>query len=113
MEKDDLFGEAIYVYTDGQAVADGVLVDISNCGLMHNEVLIDRTTNSVWADFMEPFKEDDRVEGFRMVMRFLLPTAVDNDGDGYLLVVNGDGAKKMWLVRNERNHYTLMYPEDY
>lgn len=119
----------IYQYTDEQAVKDGVLVPIEYLHhvkaawpVMYNKRPVDRLTIAVWQDIcrmMLPTDCEDPEHGtghdpehvkealLDIMNRF--PHSADNE------LVSGEVPPlgTLWLMRNERNAWTLMYPSDY
>ena len=57
MTKDE-WGEpiSIYIYTDEQALEDGVLVNIEKASISFRGKLVNRMSSALWTDF-EPFLE--------------------------------------------------------
>ena len=51
---EDLFGEVIYAYTRKQALADGVLIDVSNMAKEAGIRFPVAVTSAVWHDFIVP-----------------------------------------------------------
>jgi hypothetical protein len=107
--------DVISTYSDEQAVEDGVLVDIKELGLNFNGTLIDRMTNTVYVHLLNMANEiENKLAFIQQTITERLITAHDPDGDGYLIVIPQKGREeKLWLIRNERDNYTLMFPEDY
>lgn len=104
-------GEVVYEYTDDQAVEDGVLADIGHLGLKCNGEIVNRATASVMYEARHAGVGDDA--DLAKWLGSLIATAVDNEGDGYLLVIATQGTTpKMWVVHNGQG-YTIMLPEDY
>ena len=99
----DLFGDPIDVYTDADALADGVLADIGPLGLHFNGKPLNRITGGLLADF-RPFLNGglDLASTLRTKLRYAY-----YKGDIWQVPPG------LWLVENERGGWTLMRPEDY
>jgi hypothetical protein len=102
----EVFGAPIVVYTDEEAVADGVLVPIAADGG------VNRITRAVFDQFAKPIG-DPRACVFDVtplmdVIRTML--AVKPDRDWRTGSYHG---WDLWLVPNEVGGLTLMFPEDY
>jgi hypothetical protein len=104
----DLSGEPISVYSDAQAVDDGVLVAFRGPGG------VNRVTRAVFDHFTEPMGHSP------------LTNAVTNVGplmDAIRAILKQEPdrgwrtgmyrGKTLWLVPNEVGGLTLMFPEDY
>ena len=98
----------IYEYTDAQAIDDGVLAEVS-CGA------VNRVTSAVIYHFAR--RMEDLPEGeVRFDMTPLMATIravreVTPDEDGWRKSTYE--GKELWLVPNEVQGLTLMFPEDY
>jgi len=115
---EEMFGEPISVYTDAEAVEDGVLVDIGARAHFLG-FPVNRMTGNLFED-LKPFAEDDvalHADDFSEALASILrtkcqlakgdPGNTGEIGDIYTL------PPKLWLVRNEVGGWTAMYPEDY
>ena len=115
---EDFFGEPISVYTDAEAIEDGVLVDIGARARFLG-LPVNRMTGHLFQD-LKPFAEDDVAlhgDDFSEALASILrtkcqlakgdPGNTGEIGDIYTL------PPKLWLVRNEVGGWTAMYPEDY
>jgi len=114
--------DIISVYTDEQALEDGILVDITEINLSFLGIPITRMTITLWADF-EPFTKAEEewevrgmtipavssMEKLRKIIRTKLAYAKGSDGL-YLLPGGND---KIWLIINEIGTWTLLYASDY
>ena len=106
--------EIISVYTDAQAVSDGVLVDISSWRLQFRGRPVNRMTRTVWSE-LEPFVQVEVDAGLypdvATALRHMVPTKLRFAGE------NGGDIVKVpawyWLLENEVGGWTLMRPEDY
>ena len=101
--------EIISEYTDAQAREDGVLVEVS-CGA------VNRVTRAVFDHFARPMGIEP-ASGL-MQYDFTPVTAaiqavlgVTPAADGWR--ISTYGGKELWLVPNEVQGFTLMFPDDY
>lgn len=90
--------EIIYSYDDAQAVADGVLHKVS---ILTPHGLVDRVTAAVFFHFKD---KEELADTARRIMQ-------EEDDDG-MRVLNQD-TQVFWCMKNERNGWTLMFPDDY
>jgi hypothetical protein len=101
-------GKIVFEYTDGQAVEDSVLVEVSYGA-------VNRVTSAVFYHFARPMeKSPDELEAFDITpvmaaIRAVLGVTADEDG---WRQCSYEG-KELWLVPNEVHGLTLMFPEDY
>ena len=101
----DLFGEPIIVYTDRQALEDGVLVSVPGGS-------VNRVTRAVF-DYFVKYIGDPRhkvmdITPLMEAIRFMLTLPRVDDWR------TGDyQGKRLWLIPNEVGGLTLMFPEDY
>ena len=121
----EFFGEPISVYTDQDALSDGTLVDITSLNLTFESKPVNRMTgNLFWSkqpdyplsteqtiEFCETCSEDEEPINFDMqaFARDLAEALKQAAGDGRLRTIPPD----MWLVENEVNGWTLLFPSDY
>jgi len=104
----EFFGEPISVYTDAQALADGVLVGVSSLGVGFKGMPINRITQHLWADFEPLYTNEGGLN--RETVADALRTKCEmatNRGGIWTLPPN------LWLIENEVGGWTLMYPSDY
>ncbi|MEE9293997.1 MAG: hypothetical protein V3W34_03395 [Phycisphaerae bacterium] len=99
--------EVISVYTDDDAVTDGVLVDIAHLGLVFQEHPVNRLTCGLYEDLREclPGVRPETDE-----LRSMLWTKLQRcyfKGDIWQVPPG------WWLMDNEISGWTLMRPEDY
>jgi len=111
-DEDGLFTEAdlIYAYTDADAIADGVLVDIKSFRLSLNGLSVNRITRNLYDELMKyALHRDNALNGMlkAKIEHASVPEGSHNDGYFYSLPSN------IWAIRNEIDGYTLMFPEDY
>ena len=108
MDFSEFFGEPISVYSDAQAIEDGVLVDVSSLNVSFGEMPINRMTKHLWAEFEPLFTTNGRLnlEALAKALRTKCEMAVYRGGIWTL-------PPHLWLIENEVGGWTLMYPEDY
>ncbi|SRR6266704_1258776 len=113
---DDFFGEPISVYTDAEAIEDGILVDLTQfCVVQFLGFVVNRMTSHLFDD-LKPFAEVPD-GNFKKALASILRTkcslaqgSPDNTGEiGDIWRIPPD----LWLVRNEVGGWTAMHPEDY
>lgn len=103
---DDIFGEPISIYTDQQALDDGVLVTINDQGG------VNRVTCAVFDHFVKPIG-DPALKEFNLspLLQAIRAMRQITPDDGWRTGEH-DG-KILWLIPNEVGGLTLMFPEDY
>jgi len=112
MNFQEFFGEPISIYTDADALDDGVLVDISSLNVRFHNRRINRLTSHAWEEFkpflIQPGDEDEQVDlnELKSILQTKLQYAYFK-GDIWQLPPG------LWLIENEVNGWTLMFPEDY
>ena len=99
----EIFGPPIDVYTDAQALGDGVLVDIGPLAVHFHGRPVNRMTGGLWGDF-KPFALDGAA--LARTLRVKLRYAFFR-GDIWQVPPG------LWLIENEIGGWTLMRPEDY
>jgi hypothetical protein len=118
--EDEFWGEPIDIYSDAEALDDGVLVDLTQFRpILFQGLPINRMTSHLFED-LRPFAEScvpDCDGDFGKSLASILQAKVSfaqgdpgntgNIGDIYKLPPN------LWLVRNEVGGWTAMFPEDY
>jgi hypothetical protein len=97
------WGELIDAYTDGDALRDGLLIDVSGLQIKVGGMLVNRVTQAVWQQECHAHK--DRLLD-RLVNHWLPTARTDQD---WLILADS----KLWLIPNETGGYTLLYPSDY
>ena len=106
----EFFGEPISIYTDADALSDGVLVDISSLNLTFESKPVNRITVTLFITMEQQYPTADGsaidFEAFGRAMAAKLQTAT---GEGRLRTILPD----VWLVENEIDGWTLMLPSDY
>lgn len=108
-DEEPLFGEPIYAYTDEQALEDGLLVAIPGEGG------VNRVTRAVFDHFTQPIGESQEtgpvinitplMDAIRTMLKY------PPDSDGWRTTTHDQ--KELWLIPNEVNGLTLMFPDDY
>ncbi|MCA1695288.1 MAG: hypothetical protein LC749_11450 [Actinobacteria bacterium] len=118
-------------YTDDQAVADGVLVDLPTLGVhvFFEAEPITRMSSSLFdalAGHVGGGSESEQASAYQALLSFLVAGAIDVDllctpiGEGEATghmyqsqhPFHALGCKRVWLQRNGRG-FTVMLPEDY
>lgn len=77
----EFFGEPIFIYTRAQAIADGMLVDVTEIARKHGYKCDTALTRAVFSQFVEvdPFIDNDPThEAIRRVLRAIHKQAIDN-----------------------------------
>ena len=101
------FGNVISAYTDADALADGVLVQISAAP-------VNRVTRAVFDHFASPLGSSPvtgQVTDIGPLLEAIRAMLAVKEDDG--LRCGTYQGKKLWLVPNEVDGLTLMFPEDY
>lgn len=110
------------IYTDLDAISDGTLVDISAIGLRCADRHVDRVTRGVWVWLAENLPS---IPSYVLLLKVALAGAKDTAGDGepegYLYELPTTVTvqeievpiEPLWLVANERDALTLMFPNEY
>ncbi|HSE98687.1 MAG TPA: hypothetical protein VLD57_10525 [Blastocatellia bacterium] len=108
MDFSEFFGEPISVYSDAQAIEDGVLVDVSSLNVSFARMPINRMTKHLWAEFEPLFTTNGAMDlgALAKALRTKCEMAVYRGGIWTL-------PPHLWLIENEVGGWTLMYPEDY
>ena len=104
---DELFGN-IYVYTDAQALDDGVLVAVPGDGG------VNRVTSAVFDHFTESLGTSPitgTVTNIGPLMDAIRAMLAIEPDDGWR--VGEYQGRELWLIPNEVGGLTLMFPEDY
>ena len=102
---DDIFGEPISVYSQAQAIADGVLLLLTRIG----DVPIVATSNAFHTLGME-----NQIKAVAIIREGLLALQKPDDEDSeYMrLRVLYDRGTKYWVIHNGEG-VTVLLPEDY
>jgi type I site-specific restriction endonuclease len=104
-ERDDLFGKAIYVYSRAQAIADGVLVDVSKMAVSAGFKIPLAVTDTLWGTFIEWTAKDTQQQTHQdtdgrlwdvlSMLRFAVAKAQETDCIFYKLnIIPRDGKTK-------------------
>lgn len=101
----------ISVYTDQQAIEDGVLVDISQARVSFRGLPVNRMTRALWEEFKPFLTVADalslsEIAYLGKVLRTKLSLA-SYKGDIWQVPPG------LWLIENELGGWTIMKPEDY
>ena len=105
---DEFFGEPISTYTEQQALADGVLVAVPSDGG------VNRVTRAVFDHFTSSLGTSPitgsvaNITPLTDAIRAMLQIEPD---DGWR--VGEYQGRELWLIPNEMEGLTLMFPEDY
>ena len=113
----ECFGEVISVYTQEQAVEDGILMKnpfeyFEECNLI---------TANLWGYIEKKCKETcltEPIELLDIIMKkaehIYRKEKFKGDNDKNFFVIKGNGCfTSVWFVRNENRKLTAMCPEDY
>ena len=108
-QKEEIFPEVIYAYTQDQAIEDGVLVLVGYAAVgaqkSQERVVLTRT-------LFEQGYADEKVRRRLLIRGFALLLLVDpEDSPTMKLRVIEKG--KIWVIWNEGEGYTFLTPEDY
>lgn len=111
---ENFWGEAISIYTDTDAMEDGIVQDVSAFGVSFNGKIINRVT--VGAGLLLDL-ENKQTATTKNHLQFISdnsrPDGEDEDAWGIFEPHEKFGNEKLWLVSNEIKGYTLMLPEEY
>jgi hypothetical protein len=111
LEMNEQFGKTIFTYGRAQAIADGVLIDVTKMAKEAGFTFPVAVTESVWNDFIDWMDADTRQQTIQntdgrlwdvlSMLRFAIARASDTDCLFYkLLVISRDGkAKKAKLTQ--------------
>ncbi len=99
----EIFGDPIDVYTDAQALDDGVLVDLAPMGLSFRGRIVNRVTGGLFAALEQSVNGPGALKG---VLRAKLRYAIFKRDTWQV-------QPGLWLIANEVGGWTLMRPEDY
>ncbi len=106
--------EVISVYTDTDAIEDGVLSDVSKFQIRFNGKLINRMAVGVSA--LLGFENLDSAIQINRLQFISGNSKKDREGDDAWGIFEADpllGDEKLWLVGNELGGMTLMLPSEY
>lgn len=113
MNFQEFFGEPISIYTDADALEDGVLVDVSSLNVRFHNRLINRFTSNAWEAFRALLTKADEDEADETDMNELKSTLQSKLQAAYFKGDIWHLPPGLWLIENEVNGWTLMFPEDY
>ena len=110
----DFFGEIISCYTDADAIADGVIINVSAFGVIFNGLPINRMTDGA-AELLNLDKKDFSL--IKADLQFIADNSAkdreDADAWGIFEPHERFDNEKLWLVANEVEGYSLMMPNEY
>jgi hypothetical protein len=123
---EEFFGEPISVYTRAQAIADGVLVDVTEAAKQAGFRIPVALTAALWgtcqAEATEPDSVSERVRDVLWAARCRVAAALKNRRFG----IDGDEAVPLafsaciwrrsyraWIVFNPAEGFTIGFPEDF
>lgn len=102
--------EIISIYTDADALADGVLVNIAPLGITFQDQPVNRMTGTLWGDFQlthaDPQTGEMNTRALADNLHAKISMAAMRGGIWQL-------PSNLWLIENEMKGWTLMFPEDY
>lgn len=107
----------IYVYTDAQALADGVLVSVAGLPIttIHG-YRVNRVTRAVWETYTQLMGRSRLTRPVVDVTGLIdtLNAVIDKGttGPGDTLVGTAPDGRTLWCEPNEVGGYTAMFPED-
>jgi hypothetical protein len=93
LSADEFFGEVIFDYTNRDALADGVLIDISSYAVSFRGMPVNRMTQTLMVDFQELDLNDEQIASSLKTKCNLARC------DGGIWVV----PPGLWLIENEVN----------
>lgn len=109
----EFWGEPISVYTDADALGDGLLIDVSDLNVHFNGQIINRITFGA-DDIVKVFNAEKETAAADLLF-VSLNAKKDREGETAWGIFEPceKFPKKLWLVNNEVGGYTLMLPEEY
>lgn len=119
----EVFGEPISIYTDAQAVADGVLIPLlvgpQDTGHRITRSAFDELSDYYSAHGYPSYKTDDFYRFFFAELLPLVGAARAAYNEGSILTTNFDfqvvrqSEDRLWYLPNECGGVTMMLPSDY
>jgi hypothetical protein len=122
----ELFGNVIFSYTDGEAVADGVILPFilkgKDTGMRITSAAYEELKEHYRAKGYADYSEDQFKKFFFAEICALIPTAVREWGRGRVLTTNYDfrvegydpkKARQLWYEPNENSAITCLKPEEH
>ena len=101
--EEELFGEVISTYADGEAVEDGVLVALAGPGG------VNRVTRAIFDHFSQSMGIGvTNITPLMDAIRHMAAVEADRGWE-----TGKFQGKALWLIPNEVWGFTLMFPEDY
>ena len=111
---DVFFGEPISIYTDADALEDGILTDVSKFGVKFNNRIINRlTVGARVALDLENKQSCTIANNLKFIAENSKFDGVGDDAWGIFAPDARLGNERFWLIPNELDGYTLMLPEEY
>jgi hypothetical protein len=115
------FGDVIHTYSDAQALADGVVVDLPGMGVRvtFRGWRIERMSRALYEALqpsMEIAEEPHKAltSTLQTKLRYAVDTAAAGEERDYLYELPGGGEEqRIWLIRNELGSWTAMFSSDY
>jgi hypothetical protein len=106
-DDESTFGPPIYAYYDKDAVEDGLLVPVSG------DAGVNRVTRAVFEKYAVRIADSGatvfNIAPLMEIIRIMLNVEADRDGWRTATVDSRD----LWLIPNEVDGLTLMFPDDY
>jgi hypothetical protein len=105
------------VYTDAQALADGLLVDVTGLPIMPiHGYRVNRVTRAIWKAYTQPMGRS-RITGpvtdvTGLIEALNAAIGSGDTGPGDTLVGTAPDGREVWFELNDAGGYTAMFPED-
>ena len=111
---DDFWGEPISVYTDADAINDGIIHDVSEFGAEFNDLPVNRATIGVLIAMEMRNKQPVTIKHqLKYITENCRKDREDSDAWGIFEADKRLGNQKLWLIPNEVNGYTIILPNEY
>ena len=110
----NFWGEPISVYTDADALEDGILIDVADLNIEFNGRLINRVTCG--AEAVLKLREKQTATAKNNLQFISDNCTFDGEGADAWGIFQPHARlcnEKFWLVPNEVSGYTLLLPEEY
>lgn len=104
------WGEPISIYTDADALSDGILTDVSPYGVTFNGKPINRITIGAALALDIEEKQSCTISNH---LKFISENSKPDAGWGIFAPDERLSNERFWLVDNELEGFTLMLPEEY
>jgi hypothetical protein len=106
--------EIISVYTDDDAIDDGFLIDVAALSVSFNEKPVNRLTpGAAEALNFDALEFGEKQLKLSAVSGLSLYDGEGEDAWGVCQTAQIASGKRLWLIPNELDGYTLMLPEEY